>query len=396
MKINEATRLRVLYFLAFSCTVAWQPVFADYLSSRGITGSRLAILLGITPFLLFTVQPFYGMIADRYGYKKCLVISAILASISFLGYLSEGSFLYLAIVTICMSIFYNSTQPLLDSLSLNFIKRNPSFSYGSLRIAGAAGWAFTGIIIGYFIEKMSTTVIFASSAISMLLTFVVALFLRYDSTQHLVQDKLSVTKDLREILQNTRLMLLLTGVFLAYAASTPIYYFYTIYLKQNGATNSFVGYALSFQGLCELPFFYFSAAIIGKLGTRNTLIIAVFATALRLLFYNLLKDPHWVFPIELLQGVGWSLFWAASVEQVNVLVRDELRATSQSFLTGAMLGAGAIAGNFWTTFLSEKQLPVSQIYLLNSAVVVAIGVFMMLTLPRVPRRSTGLGTSPQT
>lgn len=396
MKLNEATRLRILYFLAFSCTAAWQPIFADYLNSRGITDFNLGLILAITPFMMFAVQPFYGMLADRFGYKKCLLVSSILASISFMLYLVEGGFIYLAVVTMCMSVFYNSTQPLLDSLSLNFIKKNPTFSYGSLRIAGAAGWAFTGIIVGYYIDKLSTSVIFTSSAISMLLTFVFAFFLHYDKDKNAATEKLSIKNDLREIFRNKKLVLLLISVFLVYAASSPIYYFYSIFLKENGATSFFTGFAISFQGLCELPFFYYSARIIGKLGTRTTLIVAVFATALRLLLYNQVENPYWVLPIELLQGVGWSLFWAASVEQVNVLVRDELRATGQSFLTGAMLGAGAIAGNFWASYLSGRQLPVSQIFFMNAAIVIGIGFFMMLLMPRVSRPSNDSGTSPQT
>lgn len=396
MKFNEAARLRILYFLAFSCTAAWQPIFAEYLNSRGITDFRMGLILAITPLLMFTVQPFYGMLADRYGYKKCLLISSLLASVSFMLYMIEGGFTYLLLVTIAMSVFYNSTQPLLDSLSLNFIKRNPSFSYGSLRIAGAAGWAFTGIIVGYFIDKLSTHVIFASSAISMLLTFVFAFFLHFDKEKDAATEKLSIGKDLNEILRNNKLVVLLISVFLVYAASTPIYYFYSIYLKQIGATPLYVGFMISFQGLCELPFFYYSARIIRKLGIRTTLIVAVFATALRLVLYNVVENPYFVVPIELLQGIGWSLFWAASVEQVNILVKEELRATGQSFLTGAMLGAGAIAGNLWASYLNGRELPVSQIFIMNAGIVLVIGFFMMWLLPHVSRRANGLDTNPQT
>lgn len=393
MKLNEAAKLRILYFLAFSCTAAWQPLFADYLNSRGITDFRMALLLAVTPLLMFVVQPFYGMLADRFGYRKCLLVSSFLASIGFTMYLFNGGFVYLFIVTVAMSVFYNSTQPLLDALSLTFIEKRPSFSYGSLRIAGAAGWAFTGIIVGQFIEKVSMQVIFASSAISMLLTFAFAFFLHVDKEKDAFTEKLSVTKDLGEIIRNNRLLILLTCVFLVYAASTPIYYFYSIYLKQNGATPSFVGFALSWQGLCELPFFYFSARIMNNLGIRTTVIVAVFATALRLVLYNLVHNPYFVIPIELLQGVGWSLFWAASVEMVNGLVREELRATGQSLLTGAMLGAGAIAGNTWASYLHGRDIPVSQIFILNAGIVLIIGLIMMLVLKFRP--ASGSNTSPQ-
>jgi PPP family 3-phenylpropionic acid transporter len=240
---------------------------------------------------------------------------------------------------------------------------------------------------------LSIQVIFASSAISMLLTFAFAFFLHVDKEKDAFTEKLSVTKDLGEIIRNNRLLILLTCVFLVYAASTPIYYFYSIYLKQNGATPSFVGFALSWQGLCELPFFYFSARIMNKLGIRTTVIVAVFATALRLVLYNLVHNPYFVIPIELLQGVGWSLFWAASVEMVNGLVREELRATGQSLLTGAMLGAGAIAGNTWASYLHGRDIPVSQIFILNAGIVLIIGLIMMLVLKF--RSASGSNTSPQ-
>ena len=80
-----------------------------------------------------------------------------------------------------MALFYNTLQPVLDSLSLKLVKKNPAFSYGTLRIAGAAGWAFTGIINGQLIDAMNTTVIFVVSAVSMLLTFIFAFTLQKDN-----------------------------------------------------------------------------------------------------------------------------------------------------------------------------------------------------------------------
>ena len=121
--------------------------------------------------MMFLVQPFYGMLADRLGYKKCLLFSSGLAALSYTGYLVQGGFVYLFAITVFMAVFYNTIQPILDSLSLQLTKDNPKFSYGTLRIAGAAGWAFTGIIAGHFIDQIDTSVIFIIAAISMFLTF---------------------------------------------------------------------------------------------------------------------------------------------------------------------------------------------------------------------------------
>ena len=156
----------------FCCTASWLPIFADYLKDHHLSGIEIGIILSIPPVMMFLVQPFYGMLADRFGYKKCLLFSSFLASVTYAFYIFHGGdFVYLFVITVFMALFYNTLQPVLDSLSLKLVETNPKFSYGTLRIAGAAGWAFTGIINGQLIDAISTTAIFAISSVSMFLTF---------------------------------------------------------------------------------------------------------------------------------------------------------------------------------------------------------------------------------
>ena len=72
MILSEANKLRILYFLVFCCTASWLPIFADYLKDRGLSGIEIGFVLSIAPVMMFIVQPFYGMAADTFGYKKCL------------------------------------------------------------------------------------------------------------------------------------------------------------------------------------------------------------------------------------------------------------------------------------------------------------------------------------
>ncbi|MGZ8559768.1 MAG: MFS transporter [Chitinophagaceae bacterium] len=377
MKISEANKLRILYFLVFCCTAAWLPIFADYCKERGLSGTKTAIILSITPVMMFLVQPFYGMLADRFGYKKTLLSSSLLASIVYVLYLFDGGFGYLFMITIFMAIFYNTIQPVLDSLSLKLVKNNPAFSYGTLRIAGAAGWAFTGIITGQLIDAINTTVIFAVSAISMLLVFIFAFTLR-PNREKIINTSDQSFKNVKAVFGNKVLLFLLFCVFLVSTGATTIWNFYSIYMKENGASASLVGYGISFQGLCELPLFYFSARIIGKLGIRTTLLITVFATALRMFLYSIVKNPQAAIAIEILHGISWSLFWVVCVEYVNKLVREDWRATGQSLLYAAYYGAGAIVGNFWTGYLYDTKMKIADIFLLNAGIVSVVGLMIFL------------------
>ena len=379
--IKEALRLRILYFLVLSCTASWLPIFADYLKDHGLSGIQIGIILSITPLMMFLVQPIYGMFADRLGYKKCLLFSSLLASLSYGLYLIEGGFIFLFLITVLMSVFYNGIQPILDSLSLNLARDNPKFSYGTLRIAGAFGWAFTGTLVGHYIDALNISVIFIFSAVSMLLTFIFAISLKVNTTP--LPSSLDISlKNAGDILANKVLIFLLVCVFLISAGATTIWNFYSIYMKENGASASLVGYGLSFQGLCELPLFYFSAQIIRKFGIKTTLLITVFATTVRMLLYGIVKNPQAAIFIEILHGFSWSLFWVVCVEYVNKLVREEWKATGQSLLYAAYFGIGAIAGNFWTGYLYDTKMKVADIFLLNAGIVFIVGVCIWLFMKK--------------
>ena len=381
MKINDANRLRILYFLVFSCTASWLPIFAEYLKDHGLTGIKIGIVLSVTPLMMFLVQPFYGMLADRFGYKRCLLLSSFFASVSYVFYLYGGGFGWLFTITVFMALFYNSLQPLLDSLSLKLAQNDPAFSYGTLRIAGAAGWAFTGIVVGHFIDTINTTIIFVFSAVSLFMTFLISFSLKVNKEKITSSDS-NPFKNLREVFANKTLIILLISVFLISACATTIWNFYSIYMKENGASSSLVGFGISFQGLCELPLFYFSARIIRKFGIRTTLLITVFATAIRMLLYSFVKNPHAAIFIEVLHGVSWSLFWVVCVEYVNMLVREDWRVTGQSLLYAAYFGLGAIVGNFWTGYLYDLKMRIAEIFLINAGLVGLVGLFILIFMKK--------------
>jgi MFS transporter, PPP family, 3-phenylpropionic acid transporter len=378
MKLTEAARLRILYFFAFACQSAWLPIFADYLGGKGFTGFRLGFILSITPAMMFLVQPIYGYIADKVGYKKTLLIASALASVSFLGYIIQGGFFYMAGVTILMSLFFNTTQPVLDSLALQLSNKNSKFSYGSLRIAGAAGWSFMGIVTGYLIDNINTQVIFIIAAVAMGITFLFALGLSsYANNVTEEKDDTPALKQIGTLLSNAQFLKFLIVVVFISIAATTIWNFYSSYMKEdNGATATIVGYGIALQGLCELPLFYFSAQIIKFFGLKKTLLITLLATALRMYLYSTIRNPQWALCIEVLHGISWSLFWVVCVEYVNKLVKDEWKATGQSILYAAYFGIGAIGGNFWTSYLHDNKMKYSDMFLLNAGIILVTGIMV--------------------
>ncbi len=379
--MSKATTVRIIYFLVFCCTGAWLPKLYDYCIYKGLTGSQSALILSITPIMMFAVQPLYGFFADKLGYKKTLLLSTFLASISYLGFLYNVGFTGLIIVTVIMSLFYNTIQPVLDSMALQIAKSNAKFSYGSLRFYGAAGFAFTTIITGQVIDAVDITVIFIVSSITMFLSFIFCFFLKDEVYE---KNTVKAYSNVWGVIKNPPLIILLGCVFLVSLSATTIWNFYSAYLKENGASDSLVGYGLSFQGLCELPIFYFSARIIFKLGLKTTLLITILATAIRMVLYSIIKTPVATLPVELLHGFSWSLFWVVCVEYVNKLVDERWLATGQSLLYAAYFGAGAIAGNYWAEYFLSSGMRLSGIFLLNAGIIVITAVVVWVFIKERP------------
>ena len=372
--MSKATALRIVYFLVFCCTGAWLPKLYDFCIHEGLTSRQAALILSITPIMMLVVQPIYGFIADKLGYKKALILSTLLASISYLGFLYVDGFIGLIVVTVIMSLFYNTIQPVLDSMALQIAKNNSKFSYGTLRFFGAAGFAFTTIITGQVIDAIDITVIFIVSSITMFLAFICSFFLH---NEVLEKNSTKAYSNVWTVIKNPSLLFLLLCVFLVSAGATTIWNFYSTYLKDNGASDSLVGYGLSFQGLCELPIFYFSARIILRLGLKTTLIITVLATAIRMTLYYFIKEPVATLPVELLHGFSWSLFWVVCVEYVNKLVDEHWLATGQSLLYAAYFGIGAIAGNYWTGYWIDKGITIAKVFLLNAGIVLVVVILLV-------------------
>lgn len=384
MHISSTWLIRVLYFLVFCCTASWLPVLADFCQSKGLTPAQTSLVLSTTPIMMFAVQPLYGFLADRFGYKKSLLIASLLASFSYLFYLIGDGFYWILLSTFLMSVFYNTIQPLLDSISLKLAEVDKQLSYGSLRVAGALGWSLTGLIIGQVIDQFDIRFIFLVSSISMALFFLFALLMKTGSEKTLTVESLTI-RGASQLVVNKQLMVLLTVVLLVSIAGTSIWNFYSLYMKANGASATLVSYGLSLQGLVEIPFFYFSARIIARLGMRTTLLITVLATAVRLVLYGLISTPEIALPIELLHGISWSLFWVVCVELVYKLVQKELLATGQSLLYAAYYGAGAVIGNYWVGYLSEMGLSLPVLFLVNALVVLLAVILIVVALRTNPQ-----------
>ncbi len=371
--MNIANKIRVIYFFIFCAHAAFIPRLAEYLNVNSIKGWELGLVLSINPALMFLLQPFHGRWSDKTGHKKSLIISCIASMVCFfILWFQKGGVFYISAVLALLSVFYNGIQPIIDAISLKQTNDDKNFSYGSLRVAGAMGWACMGLLIGYVIGNYSINAMFFLAGISLLLSAAITFTLPETVNQQPEEEEKD--KSMLALFNNKQVLPFVIVITLVSIFSTAMWNFYSLYMEEIGADSVLSGMGYAFHGLCELPFFFLSAWILKKYGVYPTLIFTILSTAIRMYLYSVVKNPHIALSIELFQGISWSLFWVACVEYINSLVDKSWRATAQSLLYAAYFGIGAIVGNMWASRLHEA-MPLSKIFWINA---IAVGILSLL------------------
>ncbi len=369
--------LCALYFLFYGSGAAWFPFFNVYLREIGLTGFQIGLLAGIRPVGMLLSQPVWGIAADVWGRRRTLLLSMLLAATLLLGYSLGRTFQFLLIWTLIYNLLTNPVGALIDSLVLDHLEGREHLSFGRLRVWGAVGWGLTAPLIGYAIAGQDLRLIFVFSAILMGVGWLVA----YRSTRRDSSDSSAqrTWSGATRLLRNRRLQIFLLLVTLLQLGASSIFSFYSVYMAELGASSRMIGLAFSLQGLGELPLYLASAAIIGRLGPRVSLVFAFVVYAIRVFAYSVIRQPELAMLIELSHGLSFSLFLVASVEYVNRIVPSEWRATGQSLFWAAYFGLGSILGNLWAGLLYD-QWGVQAMFRINGVLILiaALAVALML------------------
>jgi len=122
------------------------------------------------------------------------------------------------------------------------------------------------------------------------------------------------------------------------------------YLRLDSLPNS----SASIMGLCavcaiasEVPFFHYAGQYLMDMGVMPVLGLSLLCAAARQGWTSVLWDARWVLPGECLHGVTFSIANAAIVRHVGDVAPVELRATAQSFVSGALFSGVGMGCAAW-------------------------------------------------
>lgn len=179
----------------------------------GFTSEQRGLIQGIVPAILYLLPVITGALADRYGYRKTLIIAYTILTPGYylLGQFSsfEGFFMIFLFVAIGAATF---KPVIVGTIARTTDKSNSAVGFGIFyQMVNIGG--FIGPIIAGIVRAMVWKYVFIASSFWIALNFIlVAFFFKEPTTESVSEHKRSLAKVLRDsmlVLKNWRFVLFL-------------------------------------------------------------------------------------------------------------------------------------------------------------------------------------------
>lgn len=337
------------YFLLFISYAILSPYLQLFLKARGLSASRIGLLLGLLELAGVAGPILLGRMADsRSAYRALLAASFLVPIVVFLPMQLTTSFpVYIACILV-MGFTYRSTIPLLDSI-VSRILPDPARQYGRFRVAGSIGFIlislflqFSGLVSG----DSSLAILIAFGAAALCAAVAPALLPpapkaapRRDSAPH------AETHDGFDL----RFWAVIGIIFLGRFGLGAYYSFFSLYLQE-----TFPGIGVSMLWaigpLAEIATIWFSGPLISRWGIRTMFIVSLAAVSLRLGLFVLAPSIVVVALAQLLHAFTFGTFHTTAVAYINAKIGHEKRGMGMAIYNAVGVGfasfMASVAGGY--------------------------------------------------
>jgi PPP family 3-phenylpropionic acid transporter len=377
---------KVLYFFMFAGMGIFFPFLNVYYKSIGLSGTQIGLIITLGPLIAIFAGPIWGLLADRLGRLRLILVIIVLGSITFaLGLGRMTSFVSILVLVAVFNLFSCAVQPMVDSYNLSLLGEHRE-RYSEQRLWGTFGFIVTSLMAGSLLERVGLGYVFTGYAVCLGLLLLTLIWLP-PTTTHMGR---TVFKGFTQMLRQPVWIILAAAVVLVMIANNCWLNFLGITVKEMGAKDSLVGWMWAVGAISEIPVMVYGTRLLRKWGAKRLIALGFFFYGARLILYAVMPRPEWVLGINWLQGLSFGFYWVGAVNYVSQITPDHLRATGMSMLTSffslASVTAGPLIG------LAYDNLGSSRLYLLGAFTAWA-GLLIFITGTLRLRRTAVLQTS---
>lgn len=339
------------YFFLSVSTAILAPYLQLFLKDRGLSPSRIGLLLGILELAGVAGPILIGRRADRRtAYRGLLALCFIIPVAVFVPMQLTTAFPVYVACIIVMGFTYRATIPLLDSL-VSRILANPTQQYGPLRVAGSFGFIAISLFLQFsgLVPPDSSLAILIAFSASVLVAAAMVVLLPPAPPAHVSHETASTRGEL-----DLRFWIVILVIVLGRFGIGAYYSFFSLYLQQT-FPNTGVSLLWAIGPAAEIGLIIFSGPIIKRFGIRTLLVVSLAAVSLRLGLFIIAPSIAVVALAQLLHGFTFGTFHTASVAYINGKISPARRGLGMAIYNSVGIGLSAFLASVIGGFVLERH-----------------------------------------
>lgn len=392
-------KLSAYFFFFFFTWSSSYSLFSIWLGQEmQLTGAQTGLVFSVNAIFALLMQPLYGFISDKIGLKKNILffISMLLVFVGpFYIYVYGPLLQYNVIIGAAVGGLYLGTAFLAGIGAIESyiekVGRKYDFEYGKTRMWGSLGWAAATFFAGQLFN-INPNINFWVASVSAIVLVAIILSIKVEVTDVEMERAASVTlKDVGHLFTLKDfwyLMLYVIGVACVYGVydqQFPVYYSSLFPTEAQG--NQVFGYLNSLQVFLEAGMMFAAPFVVNKIGAKNSLILAGYLMAFRIVGSGLVEGPIGISSMKLIHALELPIMLVAIFKYLAA--NFDTRLSSVLYLVGFQFAKqvgesimSPAAGYFY------DSIGFRQTYLAMGAIVLAFTVISMFTL--LNEKKTGL------
>jgi len=348
-------KLSSFYFFYFASLGVMLPYWNPYLYQRGFSVQEISYLTAIVAGTKIFAPYIWGSLADHFQNRiKIIQIASVICLLVFPLTVWVDSLLGMALLVALFSFFWNASLPQFEATTLSHLG-SESERYSQIRLWGSIGFIAAVIVCGYFFEM---------SGISIQPWLVILVFLGIVICSFLIKNKAPVNTHLSpssisSVLLSRPVISVFLACFIMQFSHGAYYTYYSIYLQDNGYSESVTGWLWALGTFAEIVIFIFMHRLIIKFKVSSLFVACFVLTTIRWAAMAYVVDSLiLLILIQLLHAFSFGLFHSAAIHVVHAYFKGRLQGRGQALYSASSFGLGGalgalLSGLLWKSMGSE-------------------------------------------
>jgi MFS transporter, PPP family, 3-phenylpropionic acid transporter len=334
--------LAAYYFWYFAAIGVSEPYLTPFWRSLGFSSAELGLLSAIAPGVAAIAPFLWTAYADatRQG-ERIFLWNTWAAALTAFFLPNLRAFLPVALAVLVYSTFRMALIPLANSMVFRALAGHRQ-GYAGIRLWGTVGYIVVAVAAGAGVDRLGLRAGIYGIALSMLACAVAAWLGR--RRERVSLPPVSLVEFL-QVLRRRPVVLFLVASGLAQMSYGPYSTFFTIHLERLGFSKSFAGSAWALAAGSELIVMLLWPRLCTLATARTWLTAALAMHALRWGLSVIARGPVFLMAVQLTHAFTFGVFYLASVQTVDALAPEGLRATAQGVFASITFGVSGVFGS---------------------------------------------------